>query len=277
MSYNCDPCVCPDQHYRDSMSWRKAMITLLCRVASAEESDSIGAIRNDVAATAFAAANGAASNISVDSHGRQYLAPDGVTPPISAGSNTIGSIASITTSVVPGTAATNLGKAEDAAHTSGDVGVALLAVREDAVTLSTSNSGDYGNLKTDSYGRLRTNSPAVADGIIAGSVLNVYKRAFANIAAATTDGHIVTAVALKSIVVVAVAVVTGSTATTITFNTKPVGAGTAISPAFANDINGGEVLPFNLGGWFASTTGDGLTATTGAGSTTGILVTYYEL
>lgn len=32
MPYQCDPCVCPEQHYRDSMSWRKAMITLLCRV-----------------------------------------------------------------------------------------------------------------------------------------------------------------------------------------------------------------------------------------------------
>jgi hypothetical protein len=253
------------------------MITLLCRVASAEESESIGAIRNDVAATLFPAANGGVSNIAVDSHGRQYLAPDGVTPPISTGSNTIGSIAAITTSVVPGTAPTNLGKAEDDVHTSGDVGVALLAVREDAVTLSTSNSGDYANLKTDAYGRLRTNSPAVADGIIAGSVLNVYKRAFVNTAAATTDGVLVAAVALKSLVVVAAAVVAGSTATTIVFNTKPVGAGTAISPVFANDINGGEVLPFNPGGWFASTTGEGLSVTTGAGSATGILVTYYEL
>lgn len=33
MPYQCDPCVCPEQHYRDSMSWRKAMITLLCRIA----------------------------------------------------------------------------------------------------------------------------------------------------------------------------------------------------------------------------------------------------
>lgn len=32
MPYQCDPCVCPEQHYRDSMSWRKAMITLLCRL-----------------------------------------------------------------------------------------------------------------------------------------------------------------------------------------------------------------------------------------------------
>lgn len=32
MAYKCDPCQCPEQHYRDSMAWRKAMITLLCRI-----------------------------------------------------------------------------------------------------------------------------------------------------------------------------------------------------------------------------------------------------
>lgn len=32
MAYTCDPCVCPDMYYRDSMSWRKAMILLLCRI-----------------------------------------------------------------------------------------------------------------------------------------------------------------------------------------------------------------------------------------------------
>lgn len=34
MPYQCDPCVCPEQYYRDSMSWRKATITLLCRLIS---------------------------------------------------------------------------------------------------------------------------------------------------------------------------------------------------------------------------------------------------
>lgn len=83
-------------------------------------------------------------------------------PALAAGSATIGSIASITTSVVPGTAATNLGKAEDAAHTSGDVGVLQLAVREDSITGSTSADGDYQALKTDSVGRLYVNASGVA-------------------------------------------------------------------------------------------------------------------
>lgn len=72
-----------------------------------------------------------------------------------AGAATIGSIASITTSVVPGTAAASLGKAEDAVHSSGDVGVMMLGVRNDgAASTFTSTSIDYSPLATDAQGRL---------------------------------------------------------------------------------------------------------------------------
>jgi hypothetical protein len=57
-------------------------------------------------------------------------------------------------SVVPGTGATNLGKAEDAAHTSGAVGVMALAVRNDAGTALAGTTGDYIPLSTDSSGAL---------------------------------------------------------------------------------------------------------------------------
>jgi hypothetical protein len=59
------------------------------------------------------------------------------------------------TSVIPGTGATNLGKAEDAAHTSGDVGVMALAVRNDAGTALAGTDGDYIPLGTDASGNLR--------------------------------------------------------------------------------------------------------------------------
>lgn len=58
-------------------------------------------------------------------------------------------------SVTPGTGATNLGKAEDSAHTSGDVGVMSLAVRNDAGTPLAAD-GDYIPLTTDATGALRT-------------------------------------------------------------------------------------------------------------------------
>lgn len=46
-------------------------------------------------------------------------------------------------SLIPGTGATNLGKAEDAAHTTGDTGVMLLAVRNSAFNTLTSTELDY--------------------------------------------------------------------------------------------------------------------------------------
>lgn len=32
MSYDCDPCSCPDMYYRSKWPWRKAMLVLLCRI-----------------------------------------------------------------------------------------------------------------------------------------------------------------------------------------------------------------------------------------------------
>lgn len=58
------------------------------------------------------------------------------------------------TSVIPGTAANTLGKAEDAAHASGDVGVFALGVRNDAAATRTSADGDYSPISTDGAGRI---------------------------------------------------------------------------------------------------------------------------
>lgn len=98
--------------------------------------------------------------------------------------------------------------------------------------------------------------------------------AVANPAASQTDSSVVAAVTGKRINVLAVAFLAGGTATTAVFNTKPAGAGSAISPLFANAANGGAVLPYNPKGWFATNAGEGLSVTTGAGSATGIVVTY---
>ncbi len=102
------------------------------------------------------------------------------------------------------------------------------------------------------------------------------KRAFANIAAGQTDAALITAVSGSPIKVLGLAVVAGGTATTIVFNSKGSGAGTAISATFAMAINGVLVLPetYSRDGWFVTTTGEGLTCTTGAGATTGIQIIY---
>lgn len=54
--------------------------------------------------------------------------------------------------VIAGTGATNLGKAEDAAAASGDVGVFTLAVRRDALTTSASATGDYNEMACNRFG-----------------------------------------------------------------------------------------------------------------------------
>ncbi len=64
------------------------------------------------------------------------------------------------TRIVPGTGATNLGKAEDAAHTSGDTGVMALGVIQSTIGTGVGASGDYVFLQMDSNGRLRTISYA---------------------------------------------------------------------------------------------------------------------
>lgn len=80
-----------------------------------------------------------------------------------AGTNAIGKLAANTgvdigdvdvTSVIPGTGATNLGKAVDSAGGATDTGVAPLAIRDDALGALTPIEGDYVNLRVDANGAL---------------------------------------------------------------------------------------------------------------------------
>lgn len=88
---------------------------------------------------------------------------DGEAVVLGAGSAAIGKLAANSgvdigdtdvTSVTPGTAATNLGKAEDAAHSSGDTGVMALAVRQDTMAALAAD-GDYVPPTTDANGQMR--------------------------------------------------------------------------------------------------------------------------
>lgn len=103
------------------------------------------------------------------------------------------------------------------------------------------------------------------------------KFAKANVAASQTDSSIVAAVTGQRILVLAFRLHTAATATNVTFNTKPSGAGTAISELFALGINGGRAEGFSQYGHFITASGEGLSVTTGAGSTTGIGVVYAEV
>ena len=87
-----------------------------------------------------------------------------ITNALPAGTNAIGKLAANSgvdigdvdvLSVIAGTGATSLGKAEDAVAASGDTGVMVLAVRRDSAASGVSADGDYAALSVDSTGALR--------------------------------------------------------------------------------------------------------------------------
>lgn len=106
------------------------------------------------------------------------------------------------------------------------------------------------------------------------SLIPSVKRTKSNVAHETTDGALVTAVSEKKVRVLGVVVTPGGTATSVTFNTKPSGSGTAVSAAFTVAANTPLVLPVHDYGWFETSSGEGLSVTTGTGSTCGIQVVY---
>jgi len=79
---------------------------------------------------------------------------------------TVSNVATIGTSVTPGTGATNLGKAEDAGHTTGDVGVMALAVRAASPTERSAGptDGDYEPLAVNEVGAAWVTQTPSANG-----------------------------------------------------------------------------------------------------------------
>jgi hypothetical protein len=101
------------------------------------------------------------------------------------------------------------------------------------------------------------------------------QNAYDSIAASQTDSVLVAAVAGCKIRVVAFLINQGDTTpSAVTFNSKPAGSGVAIFPPLKYAANGGTSVPELSSGYFETNAGEGLTVTTGAGSTTGIMVSY---
>ena len=101
----------------------------------------------------------------VDNTQTRVTSTSGLPSTLLAGSASIGTLGANSgidigdvdvTSITTGTGATNLGKAEDEAHTTGDVGVAFLGVRKDAYGTNVGTDGDYSSILTDENGQLKT-------------------------------------------------------------------------------------------------------------------------
>jgi hypothetical protein len=74
--------------------------------------------------------------------------------------STVTNVATIGTSVTPGTSAAHLGKAVDAVAGASDTGIALLAVRDDSLSTLTPVDGDYTHLRVSSTGALHVTGSA---------------------------------------------------------------------------------------------------------------------
>lgn len=128
-----------------------------------------------------------------------------------------------------------------------------------------------------------TRSTALGTNFAANTVVinaagsNVAKRALVNVAHSQTDAEVVAAVSGKKIRVLWADVIAGGTATNVTLNTKPAGAGTAITSLKACPANGGFTWPVNEYGWCETVAGQGLSVTTGTGSSVGIDIGYIEI
>lgn len=181
------------------------------------------------------------------------------------------------TRVTPGTGASNLGKAEDAAHSSGDVGVMAMTVRQDTAAALSGTDGDYQPLISDGSGRLHVN---VGNTVTVGS----HEVTNAGTFAVQVDGTALTrltdietntdscAVVGNGLAATAQRVTLASDSTGVIGTVTAVTAITNALPAGTNNIGDVDVLtvPAPL-----STTGGGTEATalrvTVASDSTGVL------
>lgn len=204
------------------------------------------------------------------------------------------------TRVIPGTAATELGKAEDAAHASGDVGVLMLAVRNDTHAARSGTDGDYTPIAVDSHGCVfvrgnvnhddadsdgpvkvgmkaiahGTNPTAVATAdrtdwyanragipFVIGGHPNVVTLKHANITTAVTDTAIITVSAGTKIVVTSIAVTLDSASTV--FPSVLIGFGATTTPTTTGVLIAHGGLP--AGGGIARGDGSGILGIGGDG------------
>jgi hypothetical protein len=182
-----------------------------------------------------------------------------LTTALPAGSANIGDIDVL--SVVPGTGATNLGKAEDGGHTSGDVGVFNLGVRVDTPnTALTNTDADYSPITTNKLGSLRI--APLEDDLATAATKHTYK--YYTNAGAVTDG-IIWSPAAGARWFLTMLVINVSAACTVTIE-DDVAAGDVVRFKFELAANSGVVLPFGEVPMFSGEDAADLLVTTTAGN-----------
>ena len=125
---------------------------------------------------------------------------------------------------------------EDAAHTTGDAGVQMLAVRNDDLEALAGTDGDYAPLQVTQNGALLT-CPSANDD---------YKYAVID-AATSGDNTLVAAVASRKIRVISAFLVANGD---VTVRFESGASGTALTGQMDLTTNSGFTLPHNPAGWF---------------------------
>jgi hypothetical protein len=203
---------------------------------------------------------------------------------LAASTNTIGKLGANSgvdigdvdvTSVTPGVGAANLGKAEDAAHASGDVGVMVLVVRKDAAGALAGTDGDYAPLQVDASGNLRialatqldstndsvTAAQGAAGNATAGWFMRFGRPASSGLAeiainhAASGDNTIVAGVTGQTVRMMKLFLVATAA---VTLKVKS-GTGTDLTGPISLAAGGSIVLDLDGEPWFTTATGAALT------------------
>ncbi|MEK9697444.1 MAG: hypothetical protein VW270_16895 [Candidatus Poseidoniales archaeon] len=245
--------------------------------------DSGNSITVDYATTGSGTATGAL-RVELPTNGTGVIATVGavtaITNALPAGSNAIGKLAANSgvdigdvdiLSVIPGTGATNLGKAEDAAHSSGDTGVMSLGVRTDTPDTAKSGAdGDYTPIATTSTGALRI-APISEDFAVLANGPQV-KKYYTN-AGAVTDGIVWSPAAGKRWYITDL-IINVSAAATVTLEDDKAGGDEAVMK-FELAANSGVSHSFNTPLFSGEDAAD-LIVTTSAGNVY-ITITGYEI
>jgi hypothetical protein len=165
-----------------------------------------------------------------------------------AGTNAIGKLAANSgvdigdvdvLSVIPGTGATNLGKAQDTAVGATDTGVAMLAQRDDEQAAVTPVDGDYVVPRCDKFGNLKVTQLPDATSEVKYAIIDAASSGDNTIQAAAGAG-------VKIRVLSAFLVSAG----TVTTRFESGAAGTALTGQMNLVANSGFTLPYNPAGWF---------------------------
>jgi len=154
-----------------------------------------------------------------------------------AGTNNIGDVD--IASHIPGTGATNLGKAQDSAGGATDTGIAMLAIRDDEQAVMTPSDGDYSTLRTDKFGNLKVTQLPDATSEVKYGVID----------AALSGDNTLQAAAGAGIKIRILSVMMVS-AGTVTARFESGAGGTALTGQMNLIANSGFTLPYNPAGWF---------------------------